>query len=216
MKLELFPILILLAVLIVVTIKRINLKNMRSVKWVFAVYAAVLLLSVVVLYMLPHEGFAVSNNDPAATADIFQAARTGTLELTPGVTAKGHWSFAYNAGRLEIAAEPDPVIWTRRKDTDDGKIDVIYYVAKSSFDGVDYTDQIKSPTVKLVGNKLIITNPAPYQIDLARFAKDLTGVQFFGDRVNRPMMGPREVLFFQIPKSVNIDDTDKRIQFVGE
>lgn len=224
MKLSFLSLLLLLAVLTLIGfyIKRgksltVTAMNMKILQWFFAVYSVVLLLSVAVLYLLPQDGFAASTNTEALP-DIHYAARIGKLDQMPGVFAKSNWSFDYQAAQLEIAADPNLLLWAQRKDTDNGKLEVVYYLAKSSLDGVDYTDKIKPPAVGLTGNRLTVTGPSPYQINLARFSKDFTVSQFSGEGLVQRAIGPsgQAVLFLRIPNNLNIDNAQKRIEFVGK
>jgi len=216
-------VLLLLAALGSLTLKRggfpaTNFLTLKNLRWVFAVYTIVLLLSMAVLYNLPQVGFSGSTRFPVASVDLFGAARTGKLEQTPGVFAKGKWSFDYGAGQLEIAREPEIMIWAQRKDTEDGKLEVGFYLAKTSLEGVDYTDKIESPSVELSGSRLTVKNASHYQIKLAKFTPDFTVSQFSGG-ASEQIVGSSSlpgVLFLRFPKNVNIDNRQSGILFVSQ
>lgn len=198
----------------------LNIMSINSLKWVLGVYAAVLLFSIMVLYMLPKQGFALSTtNNSEQFSNIWEAAKGGKLNSAKGVYAKSNWSFEFSGSRLKISSAYPTLIFVQRKDRDDGRIDVVDYVTSSAFDGIDYTDKIKPPQVALARDELMITGPGPYQVNYVRFEKDFAAAQFSNGNADQTSSGfsSSEALVLRIPKTLNLDaSSEKIVQFVGE
>ncbi len=224
MRTLIIPVLLFVLALLVFLMRRgafptINIMNTNSLNWVLRVYTAVLLSSVVVLYMLPKQDFAASTTYLDQFTGIYEAGKAGKLGSTNGVYAKGNWSFEFSGSQLKISSEyPNALIFVQRKDSDDGKLDLIDYVTSSTFDGIDYTDKIKPPKVALVRDELIVKSPGPYQVDYVKFDKDFAAAQFSDESSSQPGSGflSGEALVLRIPKNLTIDNPQKIVQFVGE
>lgn len=192
-----------------------------------ALYAAMLLCSVALLYTIPNKNLipSVTNKQKAVAIneynkDIFlNAAQEGRLDKVEGIYKNCEWNFDFRGKELEIITTGDERIMAQRKSVNDGKIQVINYVTKCIVYDVDFTDKIKSPNVKLEGNQLSITNPKIYVAKLINFNDDFTITQFEDRKVNKydnrfTSEPGQKLIYLRIPKNVQLVSTKAYVQFI--
>lgn len=194
----------------------VKIVHVKSLKWVWGIYISFLLLAVAILYLLPRTGFL-----PSATArsdifsKVFEAAQKGRLDHTKGLIAKRQWSFTSSGDLLTLTNDSDTMIMVQRKSGNDGKIDAAYYPgqciayfgAQGIQNRIDFSNMIEPPSLVLEDNKLTVTNPHPYYIDLAIFKPDFTVSQFSSGNTASGSGSdlPGGVILLRIPKNLKLD-----------
>ncbi|MGF7185407.1 hypothetical protein GGQ84_001494 [Desulfitispora alkaliphila] len=232
---------IMLFIGLIVFIKRMSEKpSHKKLKWILGAYVAILIFSFIFIHTLSEEDFiggeAGAQNGILVTdqerQNFYDAAMEGRLDELKKVPMTGQWSFEYTEDQLEIVSPGGDYtrIWVvvERKDVDDDKIKAASFTGRNIINGIDLTDKIKPPEVKVEGNQLKVIMPEEVRIELGRFDRDFTVKQFFpngnNNRNRREMssVGGPQVLYIQVPKGVQIDEENNfqsqfaEFQFVGE
>ncbi|MFT4413966.1 hypothetical protein ACLM5H_08910 [Fredinandcohnia humi] len=200
----------------------------KGTKLVIGSYLVILVLSVIVYYILPDNFFIPETVSDSGNAkryeEIYSAAIEGKIDQVDGVKQKENWNLSYQDSELNITSIRDSNMFTvfERKDSDDETLELIYYVSDTKYNGVDFFDRLSSPTVSLVEDRLLITNPKEFEISLAGFHKEFVISQFKGDGlydefkfdiIDRP--SDYQIMYIRIPKSLTLTGMDY-VNFVGE
>ena len=215
--------------------KSINHLNGKRIKGIFIGYLAILFIAFVVFYMLPSGDSTykeMSQKDINKAADhvdpLLNALSKDKLNQMENVYIKGNWNFTYNKNKLEIASSDSQNsgvwIFVKRKDTNDKKVEAVYYTTKTIIDRIDLTGKINSPKLALEGNRLNIIKPEPYEIKLIKYQKEFTVTQFskgMGIESEESQENPSNVMgssvfYIQIPKDVQLtfDSNKVNVQYV--
>lgn len=156
---------------------------------------------------------------------LLNALSKDKLNQMEGVYIKGKWNFTYNKNKLEIASSDSQNsgvwIFVERKDTNDNKVEAVYYTTKTIIDRIDLTDKINSPKLALEGDRLNIIKAEPYEIKLIKYQKEFTVTQFSLEKdmesQEKPsnVMGSR-IIYLKIPKDIQLifDSNKVNIQYV--
>ncbi|MCR6545674.1 hypothetical protein NVS47_09165 [Dehalobacterium formicoaceticum] len=176
-------------------------------KWILVTYCGVMLASVVVLYLIPDQGFLYpakevpyqvkevpyqigdqeySNENiksieiiESIDIDIFQAIQENKLDQESGIYLQEEKSFAFSEEELGLTFNEYLPVIVKRKAQNDGQIDTAYYTTKSYIRGFDLSDRIKPPTIELIGEKLYVTSQLT-EIKIAEVEDDPIVNQFLG------------------------------------
>ena len=161
-------------------------------KYIAFFYIVLLLLSSLAVYILPEKAFIQNLEDQnqqisqahEITASIFDIAQQGELDNTPGIYKKADLSFQIAGDRLELASTDSfdfHDIFVKRKESDNGLVQVSSYMTSSLVNGIDVTPKILPPVIKLEGNKLKISPLEHYELNYTAFKPDFTTEQFTRD-----------------------------------
>ena len=215
------PILIIILILIAFTIKKHTMRLSIPVnykKYLVIIYCSILLASTVALYFIPKNNLisiTETNNQISNIPnkeDFKDLTSQGKLATSDAFTQKGNWSFDYTEKKLRITSRPgnDP-LFVERKNIDDGKIEVINYVAYSSFQGININDRIKTFSVNLSKNELMLYDEENYDIKINQFNSDFIIYQFKKAapyQINTDYLPffAMKIMYIKIPKSLQLDD----------
>lgn len=205
----------------------------KKIKWALGSYAVILVIALIAFQLIPDEGLNDYQYVDKETLerlryedmynDLYNIAREGRLAETEGVQMNQEWTFEFAGEQLEVVDVDGRGIWVmaERRDTDDNKIQVIEYNARSIMSGIDFTDKIKPYDLTLQGNKLLVERPEEYRIEFITFRNDFIVSQFTDDGRNnatnssRSFMGPR-ILMLSIPANLELDTSRYYIEIIGE
>jgi hypothetical protein len=146
--------LIIFVLVIVLVVRRSNSFSLRhnTQFWLIAAYILLLLASPALIKLLPVENLAdekmktVSGKDIAeamfSERDLYELAIEGRPEQVKGAFVLEQWEFPLNSSLINVAEgseyEGVTTIIAEKKDSADGKIEVINYATKTIIDQFDY------------------------------------------------------------------------------
>ncbi len=211
-----------------VVILKANFFSWQKNSVLAGVYLAVLLILVPLLYLLPDHDFSkqfmnINQNvwqpDPE---ELSNCVAQGNLDQQNGVFKKNSLKFKLEGNNLGFNIAGDSAgeyqIFIRRKDVNDGEIEVSTYVLPpNSMFGVDYTRQILPPDMSLSNGLLIIKSGQRQELNFKRFEADFILNQF--KQSNMPYNNGREsggrLICVNVPKSLVIDDGNNHVTIVN-
>lgn len=220
--------LILIIAFIVVIFVVIKSTNSLSIpvkykKYLVILFCAILLISTFVLFYLTK--YNLINNTKANaeiinipnSLDFNELSTQGKLSTSNWFVQKRKWSFDYSGKLLTITNiqgnnGTSSFILVERKNIDDGKIEVINYVTRSTVNGIDITDKIKPTSVELIKDNLTVNYGLNQPIKLNQYNPDIAIHQFMKSSQYKYEIGLNQSTFFgmkivsiKIPKSLQID-----------
>lgn len=194
----------------------------NRVQLLISIYFGILLVSLAVFFMIPNRNFVdlPGSVDPnalqkaeQASLELYSAASQGRLNQLDGVYVKEKWRFDFNGDTLEVVKLDgeyvNTMIVAKKKEISDGKIQITSYMTRIILEGLDFTEKINAPRVEMEGNKLKISDPVRFEIDLYRY-DDASITQFRGKRKARNSQGfqnviGQQLLYLEVPRHVNLD-----------
>ncbi|MCR2821497.1 hypothetical protein [Lederbergia panacisoli] len=199
-------------------------KNKQFVKIFLFTYAILLVLSVFVYEMLPHNIkelpiTKVANLD-TLEADVFN----GRIENIDPSLIREEWKFDYSGKELQIRQVEgyfDGMIIVDRKPENDGLIEV-KYIAASNLDGFDITDEMTPLNAEIQNNNLNLSFKSRQRgISFTTYKKEFVINQFTGGKAHNlgssGSFGEARYVFLKIPKDLNIvEDNDIWINYTNE
>ncbi|MFE8702961.1 hypothetical protein ACFYKX_20340 [Cytobacillus sp. FJAT-54145] len=188
--------------------------------WGLIGYGAVLLFSFVIFYAYVNPTLNEHSEEEYKTKkDILKAQKAANTlysfayegnidKLAEGLYLETEWSFSYNGDQLKVHTPNThnvSMIITERKETNDGKIEVVNYKSRTIIGDVDFTEKTKVPTVELHENILQVIPPEFVELNLGKFTNEFTTKQFTGENfydVAR-VLG-RDILYIRVPKDIQL------------
>lgn len=210
---------IMLSFVFVKRSKRLNRVFLRGSKgkWILGMYVLTLLSSVVLLLILQSLNV-VEFTKPAdikkameAESELMDAAFNLELNEISDEYIRKVWDFDYDEEEIVVSlrdADFNPImIMAERKDTNDGKIEVVHYATQTVVEDIDVSDRLKGPHVELEDNTLKVSLPAN-EIKLVKTTKDFTISQFTGAKPifdgGANIVTGSKLLFLKIPKDLEV------------
>lgn len=189
-------------------------------------YASILLIALIVYYLLPTQPVEGNNNlydMQALHQEIYTAASEGKIDQINEKYKNRKLEFAIPGEQLTITpTDPyyDITIFAERKDTNDGKIEVMSITTPLIIEGIDYTNTIKTLGISLDGDRLTLIYPEPTEIKLAVDSKEFTISQFTEDlesyNIMEPIFRNTGIIYMEIPKDLQItNENEMFLQYVG-
>lgn len=226
------PLMILLIVIVlrdILPIIRIRLSGWITWKRSFilaGVYLGVLILLVPILYMLPDKDFIkLSDNTDQASAlsqdvinNLYNENSNSPLDLDTqqGLYKSSSHTFKVDTNKLSfIFQEPNSNanyhIFVKRKDVDDGQLEVSTYVGTQSVGSIDFTKLILPPTMSFQKGTLSFMLDNHQLLDFKQFKADITVDQFktgISGSIMHPSVnfGAGNIIYIRVPKSLEIDE----------
>lgn len=211
----------------------------QKVKVIFLTYVGILLISTIVYTVLPKEYYSLEidgNNYEIDKRelemgsivkdepDIYDAVMRDALDETEGIMKKETWEFPYDGNMLIVTENENfgTTIFLEEKETTDDQIEVAYYMTKPTVDGIDLSEQIKIPQIRLIEEQLQIYHPKRLEIKFHRFEKEAVIGQFFGEPwydhfgYYNVITTGQHMLYVKVPKSLKIKDDNVYIVYVSE
>lgn len=186
--------------------------------WALMGYGTALLFSLVIFYAYVnpalHDGLEYKTKKDIVKAEravnnLYSLAYEGNLDKAEeGLYLDTKWSFSFKGDELKVHTPNTnnvTMIIAERKQTNDGKIEVVNYKTRTIIGDVDFTEQTKVPTVELHENVLQVIPPEFVELSLGKFMNEFTIKQFTGEDfydVDR-VLG-RDLLFIRVPKDMQL------------
>jgi hypothetical protein len=188
------------------------MKN-KYLKLIVIAYIAINILGVIVYYTMPKGSFV----QVKVGVDSKQFENSHELLNNPQVLADKsladkynikNYNFNYKGKDLEITfAKEQQLVFIDRKTSDDNKIEVYWYSGPIIVDGIDFSNILKEPNIKMVNNKLNIENEKQ-KYKFTQFSKDLVIDQFYEKKDNESNNGVSGsgsgILYMKIPKNLKV------------
>jgi hypothetical protein len=200
----------------------------RFITWrnnlIFAgIYLGLLLLLFPVASFLLRDGFHQSNSDIknllavkapkdwTASPDTYHLSKEEVSDRISEMHQSSSQKFKVNTNRLIIADSDDLrnlQIFIKRKDIDDGEIEVGTYISPQYAGNIDFTQLVLPPKISLENGNMRIELQSQEKLEFKRFNADFTINQFKPDNwdtreMNTVRYGSR-VVYIHIPKSMEI------------
>ncbi|OEF96613.1 hypothetical protein [Desulfuribacillus alkaliarsenatis] len=208
--------------------------NFERVRWLLAGYTVLLLIAIAIFYMLPKDQFIqqdiISGSELASeeyySHNFYEIAKQGKLEESEGIIRNGQWSFDYNDDLLRITdSQGMPAnVWIMAERSEDleGEIQIYSYTTRTILRGIDLTEDIKAPNVRIEGNRLIIQEALPYELYFANFKQEYVIGQFLTSsplvdtnyNANRAIFGSR-MLLVKVPANLEVEHGEYGIEFIN-
>lgn len=227
----LLPVLIIVSLVLVFILKR-NPNKKRSffygqkVKWFFFGYVMLLILSVIVYTFILEER---ANGEEEAQGEDVEFATTDLgsdrLIRIENAEEKHRAKWDYDQQKLHIDGDLGvydtiPII-IDKKEVNDGEIEVVYYMGRSTIESYDISDQFKPMDFNLEDDELTITRTNVTHIEASAFSKEFTMNQFTeeiggetGPFMNRGTFIGKRVIYLRIPKDLQLTYDDLNVLYV--
>ena len=223
------PVLVIIIALVII-ISKIRIPLNRALP-VISLYLALLLVSVIVFYAIAEPGepmpmptlVEIDNweEHDRQINEFYNALFEDRIEEYEGAYLNRQWSFDYDQEQLLITTsdnrQPSSMITVKRKDTEDGRIDIASYTA---FPADSNTTMASSPDIRLSNNRLEIIPPEPTRVEMVYFFHDFTAAQFTGKGLFMENRGffyfsEQQVLYLQIPADLKIDTNESTEHYLN-
>ncbi|MCJ8010052.1 hypothetical protein ACFFF5_21670 [Lederbergia wuyishanensis] len=199
-------------------------KHKQFVKIFLFTYAVLLVLSVFVYEMLPHEIEELPMAKVASLETLDTAVFHGRInEIDPSLIRE-EWKFDYSGKELQIRQVEgyfDGTIIVDRKPENDGLIEV-KYIAASNLDGFDITDEMTPLNAEIQNNNLNLSfKSRQREISFTTYKNEFVINQFTGRKDqgigSSGSFGEARYVFLKIPKDLKIvEDEDIWVNYTDE
>ncbi|MBS4201940.1 hypothetical protein KHA93_20245 [Bacillus sp. FJAT-49732] len=228
MNLLIFGLFFVLIILLVWFLVSSRLKyifiNKHFVKIFLFTYAVLLVLSVFVYEMLPHDVKELPMTK-VANLDILESdVFNGRIDDIDPSLIREEWKYDYSGKELQIRQVEgyfDGTIIVDRKPENDGSIEV-KYIAASNLDGFDITDEMSPLNAEIQNNNLNLSfKSRQREISFTTYKKEFVINQFTGNKNynmwSSSSFGEARYVFLKIPKDLKIvEDEDIWVNYTNE
>jgi hypothetical protein len=153
--------------------------------------------------------------------DLYELAIEGRPEQVKGAFVLEQWEFPLNSSLINVAEgseyEGVTTIIAEKKDSADGKIEVINYATKTIIDQFDFSEEMMPHKVALNGNILKVSGPECLEVGLAMFSREFVVSQILGDSAateqHYTSSFGSQLLYLRIPADVEVQ-SETPITFV--
>jgi len=190
----------------------------KKVSWFLGGYIALLVFCMVLVTALPNRDMVqrkmVKEGDlEKESTALYNSALEGKIDKTGKKYLTKRWSFEYQDRKLNIAVENhesfNTGIVVERKNTNDNKIEAVYYKSRSSINGIEVTGRIKPIDIKLARNTLTITKQSMVKIQFSQFENVFSINQFTGGKMfyhESNFYEGQSILYLRIPKKLELNN----------
>lgn len=203
--------------IVVILIFKIKIPSWRTGALISTIYLSILIVSVPVCYLLSADSFHTVVWDRSLDQTKMQVynnlesyAEQGKLDQLSGLICTDIHSFNFPGNTLSLKVD-DPsrvsTIFIVRKTLDDGIIDVSTYTTGSTINGTDFTDLAGPPKLSLQADVLTVESGLNKNINIRKFEKDFTVVQFtkqMNEFTGNGIDFGDTILYIQVPKNLEI------------
>ncbi|MFT5872030.1 MAG: hypothetical protein ACI8WT_000957 [Clostridium sp.] len=187
------------------------MKN-KYIRFIVIVYISLNILGVIFYYTIPKGNFVKS----ISSVDLKQFEKYEVMTNPQVLALKSsqkkyntkNYNFNYDGKDLEFNfTKENHQIIVDRKTSDDNKIEVYWYPGAITLNGIDFTNMIKEPNIKLIRSKLNI-ECEKQEYRLTQFFKDIAIKQFYekidNESNNDVTSSGSDIIYIRIPKTLKI------------
>jgi hypothetical protein len=190
--------------------------KVKHIKLIVIAYITINIVGLIFYYTIPKGNFAKAK----ARVDIEQLNNMNTeIMNNPQVLAHKilegkynikNYNFNYEGKKLQLTFEKhNDVIFVDRKTSDDNKIEVYWYCGPITVNGIDFTNVIKEPNIKLLRSKLNVEYEKQI-FSFTRFLKDQVISQFYEKKEDESIRGLGSgIIYIKVPKNLKILGDDE-------
>ncbi|HVJ48151.1 hypothetical protein [Desulfitobacterium sp.] len=181
------------------------------------VYLAILIMLVPISYLLPRQGFMQPGGDksqtvlysPTDVVDNFSSVENP--DQVKGVYKNNSQTFKLDTNSLAFDGSVNQgnyQILIKRKDVDDGEIEVSSYTSEQIIGDINFTKNILPPSISLQSGTLSIKAPSRQNLEFKQFMADFTVDQF--KHLNQNLLDNYSgdpnwrIIYLRVPQSVKI------------
>jgi hypothetical protein len=217
------PIAIIVALPILFFIFRGKAKyfNVKVTHWLLMIYTGVLLLSLIVFIFIKPGEHAAKVDEEQEWFDIRGAIHSGNISELEAHYLLEKYSFDYTEPTLNVTSaymEYGSAIFVERKKEDDGKVDVHIYGTGLNIEGIDLSEKVITPSIRLNDKTLSIVYPEYQEINIALVKNEFTINQFTGEsKMGMDYSLDSPILFIRIPHNLGLkENADMFLNYVGD
>lgn len=193
----------------------------RNTLWA-GIYLAILFTLLPIHYLLPRQGFMQSSNDNSQTVlisptDIIESfSSVENPDQVKGLYKNNTQTFKLDSNNITFDVSAIPVnyqIFVKRKNNDDGEIEVRSYITDRLAGKSNYAKNVSPPIISLKNGRLFINNPHEQQkLEFKAFMADFTIDQF--NHANNKLMGSFQtlpgvkILYLRVPQSLELQNSN--------
>jgi hypothetical protein len=181
-------------------------------------YLAILTMLVPLTYLLPRQGFLQPSRDESQMALVSPEVVVGLFssvknpDQLQGVIKNNSQTFKLNEDSLtldEFGNRGDYHVFIKRKDRDDGEIEVSTYIPEQLIGGFDSAKGVLPPEILLRNGRLVINPPEHQNLEFKRFMADFTVDQF--KHLNQESLDIYKAsflwkaIYIKVPQNLTID-----------
>lgn len=207
--------------------KRGNHSYVKRTMGIFAGYAAILIICMLVNFVIPGKGTADLKQADEKELDrisqeLYDAALAGRMDQVDKSFLQKTWSFDYREPKLEFLVNSENYVnvsvFVERKAVDDGRIEAGFYQNGLNIDNININELQDSPRLELEDDQLVIMKPIKTKLKFSKFGSVFSVNQFTGETSlgsGSISTGPN-ILYIKIPKNLELTaQNDLDIQFVN-
>ncbi|SDH63357.1 hypothetical protein [Alteribacillus bidgolensis] len=220
-----FPI-VLVLVLVTVRFKKRPLYGKGDL-WLFGGYAAVLLFSSALFFLIAGEENGTEEEISAEIAEqeaqkLQAAAREGKDKSINKNYIKKQWTFEYDESQLSIETPDNNVngtdILIERKEENDHVIEADYYQTPSSIEG-KMAEPARNPSIQQTETALIIRKPEEDRLEYSAFKEEFPfnqGAEKINVFENSSLSLGSTLIYLRVPKDLDVNMDPYQVQYVNE
>jgi hypothetical protein len=184
------------------------MKN-KYIKLIVMVYISINILGVIFYSTIPKGDFVQSKSSVESKQfekdEIMRNPQVLALKSSEEKYNTKNYDFDYEGKDLEINfTKENHQISVDRKTSDDNKIEVYWYPGSITLNGIDFTNMLKEPNIKLIRSKLNI-DCEKQTYSLTQFSKDIVINQFYEKKDNEGANSfGSGIIYIRIPKTLKI------------
>lgn len=180
--------------------------NAKITHWLLIIYLGVLLLSLCISFFMKVDEPSVLVEEKQTT-DLYEALYSGEISKndTPYLLDKN--SFEYSGESLSITTanvEEGTSVFIERKSVNDNLVEVRVYGNIVDTNGLDLSEKILPPRVKLSEKTLAITYPGAQEIKVALMKNVFASNQITGDKISNGVTTGGPIVYLRIPPSLEL------------
>jgi hypothetical protein len=200
----------------------------NRVRLIFGGYLAILLICLGLDTVLPvnevSEWEIVNQKElEKESLDLYEAAIEGRIDTVDRSFISKEWNLDYPNSLLNVVIANDEFINSQivveRKETNDSKIEAVFYRTRSSMNEMDITEMVKPLQLEMAGDTLKLLNPEKAKIEFYQFENVFSTNQFTGGdslfEHHTNFFEGQSILYLRIPKDLELTaQSNLLIQYV--
>jgi len=189
----------------------------KKTMMIFLIYVSLLFLSMVVYYVAADKELSFASNITSEelyreSDELFKLLQDGDINQINPNYVRNNWSFPYEQDQISIDQSTSSgngwQIMIKRKEQNDGEIDITYYSGPTTINGYDVSTKLDEFVIELNEDVLRIPQSTLADFNYIIFEKPYVASQFNEKRdwMNIVEQG-RSVIYLEIPNNLEVLDS---------